>query len=112
MHGPATPTRRRMHPSPSSPAWTAWGIGTPCGRTRYAWASHSHTAEDAPKSPQSCLGRFGDRDAKYENEVCTGRNHSHKAADTPESLRSCLGRFGDRDARWDNKVCTGRNNSH
>ena len=33
--GPDNPTQRRIHPSPSGPAWASWGIGTPRTRTRY-----------------------------------------------------------------------------
>ena len=62
------------------------------------------TATHAAESPRSYLGRFGDRDAPWENEVCKGRNHSHKAANTPESLRSCRDRLGNRDAPWENEV--------
>ena len=34
IQGPVPPTWRRTHLSPSGPAWAAWGIGAPYGRTR------------------------------------------------------------------------------
>ena len=68
-----------------------WGLSVPphyAGYTRVLW---------------SCLGHLGDRDAPWENKVCTGPSHCRTAADTPESLQACLGRSGDRDAPWENK---------
>ena len=70
-------------------------------------SSSSNTAADTPESLRSCVGRLRDRDAPWENKVCTGPRHSHTAADTAESLRSWLGRLGDREAPRENEETQG-----
>ena len=61
------PTQRRIHPSPSSPAWAVWGIGTPCGgRSRMIEPpAPPQATANTPESLSSCPGRLGDRDAPW-----------------------------------------------
>ena len=82
------------------------------GEPGYTACTHSHTAADTRECPRSCPGRLGDRDAPWENEVCTRSSYFHTAPDALESLQSCLGRLGHRDAPWENEVCTGCSHSH
>ena len=53
------PTQRRLHPSPSGPAWAAEGWGRPVGVWGHAERSLPHTAAATPASLRSCLGRGG-----------------------------------------------------
>ena len=63
-------------------------------------------AAGCTRVPRSCLKRFADGDAPFENHVGTRSSHSHTVGDTPESLRFCLCCLRDRDPWCKNGVCT------
>ena len=84
----ATPTQRRIHLSPSGPAWAAWGIGTPYGRTQYAEDPATPTQQRIHPSPSSpaALAGWG-RKTKRETWSHRSTAMSHNMSSMP--IKSC-----------------------
>ena len=64
------------------------------------------------KVPPVVPWSLGDRDAPWDNQLCTESSRCQTVADTHESLQFCLERLGDREAPWQNEVCARFTHSH